>query len=166
MPYPDPTLRNGVIVFSCFTLLLLTAGTIFPYQINLTEYNHVNPTLLARNPQDYEGEKISLGVQIEEVLYTGQENGTFATTEDGLVIKIPPSVDTLSVGSHLEIRGISYLSSRGYVEATQVYVRDYPFPGVSRSLLHSIPGILAFIALFFAVFRFDVDQFRFVSRRD
>jgi hypothetical protein len=153
-------------MFSCFILLLLTVGTIFPYQINLTEYDHVDQILLARNPHDYEGEKISIGVQIDEVLHTSQENGTFATTEDGLVIKIPSSVGSPSFGSHLEIRGISYLSSRGYVEATQVYVRDYPFPYVSRSLLHSIPGILAFVALFFAVFRFDVERFRFISRRD
>jgi len=166
MSRPRPTLRNGVIVFSCFILLLFTVGAAFPYQINLTEYSHVDSIRLVTNPADYEGEKISIGVQIEEVLNTSQENGTFAATEEGLVIKIPPSVDSPSVGNHLEIRGISYLSSHGYIEATQVYVRDYPFPYVSRSILHSIPGILAFVAIFFTIFRFDMEQFRLVSRRD
>jgi hypothetical protein len=152
---PRPTLRNGVLVFSCFILLLFTVGAAFPCQINLTEYSHVDTVLLATNSADYEGERISINVWVEEVLYTGQENDTFATTEEDLVIKIPPSADSSSVDSILEIRGISYLSSHGYIQATQVYVRDYPFPYVSRSLLHSIPGIFAFVAIFFTVFRFD-----------
>ncbi|MGV9169884.1 MAG: hypothetical protein ACOC38_08110 [Promethearchaeia archaeon] len=166
MSRPRPTLRNGVIVFSCFILLLFTVGAAFPYQINLTEYSHVDSILLATNPADYEGEKISIGIQIEEVLNTSQENGTIAATVEGPTIKIPSYLGSPSVGDHLEIRGISYLSSRGYVEATQIYVRDYPLPYVSRSLLHSILGIIVFVAIFFAVFRFDVDQLRFVSRRD
>ncbi|MBD3159512.1 MAG: hypothetical protein GF309_12030 [Candidatus Lokiarchaeota archaeon] len=157
-------IRWGITVMLSFLLLVAMTSVFLPQQINTTEYHAVDSTQLLTNPGDYEDRKISISVTIADVDDQTNPEGQLLETTKGLHVFLSSSLGEVAVGDHISLRGISRLSSVGYIEVTELYIHDYPIDGVSRSLLHSIPGIIMFVALFFAIFTFDRDRFAFVSR--
>ncbi|MGV9170443.1 MAG: hypothetical protein ACOC38_10955 [Promethearchaeia archaeon] len=117
-------------------------------------------------PDEYEGNKVSIAITVAEIDNQTLEEGQLLETTKGLHVFIPSSLGRVAIGDHISLRGISYLSSLGYIEVTELYLHDYPINGISRSLFHSIPSILTFIFFFFAIFRFAPSRTRLVPQRD
>jgi hypothetical protein len=162
----DPNLKRRIAATVLFLLLTCLTSVFLPHQINSNEYQNLDSSVLLASPAAYERCKVSIGVTIVDVDEQSNLQGQLLETTQSFNLFLPKSLGSVTVGDHVSLRGVSYVSSRGYIEITEFYIHDYPIDGVSRSLLHSIPGILVFVAIFFAVFRFDLGKLRFVSRRD
>ena len=156
-----PQLGKGLVVFTCFLLMIIANDILFPDPLILSEYWPVSADRLLQNSQDFEGVKVSFGVVVSEITDNITEFTYLASTEEGVNLLIPKSLGMLDVGDDILLRGISYLHSAGYIEVIEIYVTDSIGP-----ILKSIPGIISLIILFFLIFTFDFQKLAFVPRSD
>ena len=154
-------LRNGLIVLVCFLVTIIMADLLLPSQIDLFEYQRINPEELTENPIMYEGELISTYGVITSVNNTIPNSHYYAETEWGLILLIPSSDQQVQVEDRVNIRGTSLLVSNGYFEVTEMHITDQ-----LGLLLRSVPGIIGFIILFFVFFKLDLHGLSFIPRSE
>ena len=154
-------LRNGIIVFVCFLLTILSVDWFIPKQFNFHEYQRIDPKDLVMNPDIFEGEHVSTYGTISSVNVSFPSSAYYAETDLGLVLLIPYSNQQVRVGDCVNIRGISLLVSNGYLEVTEMHIADQLGP-----LLKSVPGIIGFVILFFAFFKLDLHGLAFIPRSE
>ena len=154
-------LRNGLIVLVCFLVTIIMTDLLLPSQIDLFEYQRIDPEDLTENPISYEGERISTYGIITSVNNTLPNSHYYAETEWGLILLIPSSDQQVQVGDRVNIRGISLLVSSGYFEVTEMHIADQLGP-----LLKSVPGIIGFVILFFVFFKLDLHGLAFIPRSE
>ena len=154
-------LRNGIIVLICFLVIVAATDYFIPTQLNIFEYSYIDADYLASHPTEFEGQFVSSEVIITEVNYTAQDSEYFAKTQEGLILLVPSLFGSILIGDKVDFRGISYILSVGYLEVIEIHVVDQIGP-----IFRSVPGILAFVILFFIIFKIDIRGLAFVPRRE
>ena len=142
-----------------FLVLVVVVSYLQPYSIVQDGYTVVDVQRIHENPLPLEGHEISSSATVVTVT----DNGSFyaARTEDGVLLIFPSGTDYPQNGDRILFRGTSWVSTNGSILVSEFYPLDY-----NVSLIWSIPGIILFIALFFAIFKIDFNRLAFVKRGD
>ncbi|MFX0091636.1 MAG: hypothetical protein ACFFBD_07720 [Candidatus Hodarchaeota archaeon] len=154
-----PFFIKGVIVMIFFLNLILVSSFFFPNPINVlpTRYQFVILDQLKNDPTLFEGKEISFGEGVGAVL---EVNATAKfVNASGILIFCPVTTPKLSKGDIFQVRGVSFLVSKGYVLAIEIYI--YP-PSLDY---FSFLGVIIFASMFFYTFATNWRQLTFVPRR-
>jgi len=143
-----------------FLIFILVESSLPPMTLkpSPTTYQATSEYDLAEHPTMFEGKKITCWVTIESTSVPNSNTSQIVHTKY-LTLQITLVNQTLSPDTTLIIRGTSHLSSKGYVSVEEWHRSNY------NSEIISIPGILLFVISFFLVFRIDISQWAFISRR-
>ncbi len=151
-------LAKGVGLLGIFLVLIVTVNLLTPYSVSQPGYTLVDIGTLADNPLPLEGHRISSSAGIIDT--DAQGSYSIAHTAEGVLLVFSQSAGVPEKGDHVLFRGISWVSSNNSIVVEEVYIHQS-----YSSIIRSIPGIVLFVALFFAVFTVDWKRVAFVVRR-
>ncbi|MHA2296190.1 MAG: hypothetical protein ACXAEU_15695 [Candidatus Hodarchaeales archaeon] len=153
-------ISKGMLLMVFFLLFSLVSN-IFVYRmdrVSFSPYQYVNIENLANNPLKYEGMNISSTGDIVSVQFNQSANHHVIEIEYGITL-LYQGVENLETGMHVSFRGKCLVTAKIILEIQEIHVWNViPY-------LLTIPGVIAFISLFFFIYKIDWKTLTFISRR-
>lgn len=142
-----------------FFVIIVAASYLASHSISETGYTRVGIRTLSDEPLPLEGRNISSSATAISVVDQGSYS--LIDTEEGVYLVVPKVLGVPVQGDHVLFRGTSWVASNGTVTVHEFHVLD-----ASSSVIRSVPGIIVFVIMFFAVFSVDMEQLAFIVRRE
>lgn len=158
MPHIRSEIAKGIVVLSVFLALIVAASYPLSYSFAPSGYTHVSIEIVTDEPLPFEGHNISSSAMVTAVSNHGSY--LLLATEEGVRLVFSSSTDVPATGDLVLFRGTSYVFSNGTVMIHEFYIMDE-----TSSIIRSVPGIILFVVLFFAVFTVNFGRLAFVVRR-
>ena len=153
-----PELLKGLIVLSIFFAVILSTEILLPHPIEHTRYMSIDIRKVKESPVPFEGQEISSAATVSAVI--SNESFSMAEVVEGVILVFPSSVGHPREGDRVMFRGTSWIHLNNSVLIHEFYTLDH-----YSSLIRSIPGVLLFLVMFFAIFAIDLNRLAFVNRR-
>ena len=126
--------------------------------ISFSRYQAVEIENLAKNPSKYEGKEISSEGIVKVFVFNETSNQQVIEIQYGLKLRCQKA-EGLKEGMKIYFRGRCLIISKGFIDVRELHVSNI------NSEILSIPGLAAFVSLFFFVYKIDWKLPAFVSRR-
>ena len=153
-----PELVRGTTVLVLFIALMVASSILQPYSLAQSKYVNVDLELVKRNPDLFYGRNITSSATVESMFYL--RPNLVVSTAEGVFLQIRQDAyesPVVKSGDRVIFRGTFY--------NTSVVVNEFHILDHESVIIHSIPGIILFVVMFFYVFRIDLRHLAFVPRR-